>query len=608
MRAALYARKSNEAEDGRAESIERQLEGGRADAVKQGWSVTGEDSDIMSGARFDRPGLLRTLAAAEADRFDVLSVHSLDRLGRDVEGTRKILYQLADLGKKVWLYSTGRWADMTSFEGGILTDIETRFGQWYRDSVRSKTKHAMRAKAQKGESTGPAPYGYRNVLVEGRKAIEKDPAEAKVVVQIFERFANGAGLHALMHWLNGAKIPSPRGILGGWTSPYVRNLLRRPLYRGLGVYGTTETRYGREAKKGLWKEQRALPQDQWIQAPKPELRIVSEELQARVDARLEEGRKLYAEGRAQGKAPHKSWGRHLLSGILICPACGTGFQVATTGSGRKVYVCGARYRKAGSCPCGIRFPIEAADREILTQVEAEELRRRDGLIETLLSLGDATPPDETERLQADRERLRSERDALLESIAAGIPAASVAPKVRDREERIAALDERIASPRTENRPGGAPSVPPALAPGERGGTPGGRRAALRSALEQRCEQWVELLRSEEVAVARAALKLVLGPITFVWDDERNEPVWMLMDEKKAHAFACDVEGPYTGLVAWSAEFRASAFGEGLVENAALVQAGRRRGPSGRAGARAPCPAADGRRRGRRCPAGNGRGR
>ena len=50
-----------------------------------------------------------------------------------------------------------------------------------------------------------------------------------------------------MRWLNKSKTKAPRG--GAWSSPYVRNLLRRPLYRGWGVYGTTEMRYNREESR-----------------------------------------------------------------------------------------------------------------------------------------------------------------------------------------------------------------------------------------------------------------------------------------------------------------------------------------------------------------------
>ena len=60
IRAALYCRKSSDdaRHDGKSESIERQIENGRAFAAKQGWTVERVYQDAaISGGIFDRPGL-----------------------------------------------------------------------------------------------------------------------------------------------------------------------------------------------------------------------------------------------------------------------------------------------------------------------------------------------------------------------------------------------------------------------------------------------------------------------------------------------------------------------------------------------------------------------
>src|SRR5687768_4174710 len=85
IRAALYARKSNTTDDGRTESVDRQLEGGKAFVEAQKWRLVDSfRDDGVSGARFEgRAGLQSLLTAAEAGLFDVVVVHALDRLGRD---------------------------------------------------------------------------------------------------------------------------------------------------------------------------------------------------------------------------------------------------------------------------------------------------------------------------------------------------------------------------------------------------------------------------------------------------------------------------------------------------------------------------------------------
>ena len=83
--AALYARKSTEdertAEDGK--STDRQLALARKFAESKGWAV-GETfvDDGISGANFERAGLVALLAGAKAKRFQVVVMMSLDRLGR----------------------------------------------------------------------------------------------------------------------------------------------------------------------------------------------------------------------------------------------------------------------------------------------------------------------------------------------------------------------------------------------------------------------------------------------------------------------------------------------------------------------------------------------
>jgi len=58
-----------------------------------------------------------------------------------------------------------------------------------RRKISIKTRAAMRAKAERGEPLGPAPFGYRH---EGKNRIIYEP-EAQVVRDIFARYAGGQG-------------------------------------------------------------------------------------------------------------------------------------------------------------------------------------------------------------------------------------------------------------------------------------------------------------------------------------------------------------------------------------------------------------------------------
>jgi site-specific DNA recombinase len=67
-------------------------------------------------------------------------------------------------------------------------------------------------------------------------------------------------------------------------------VLFRPLYRGEFVWNQTR-------KRNAWGEKRgsARPEAEWIRQPRPELRIVPEELWQAAHARIDQARQAYRE-------------------------------------------------------------------------------------------------------------------------------------------------------------------------------------------------------------------------------------------------------------------------------------------------------------------------
>ena len=82
--------------------------------------------------------------------------------------------------------------------------------------IKAKTQRGLRAVAEDGRSAGGICYGYRAAAADpsrpdkrGLRAI--DEAEARIVVQIFEGYANGLSPKTIARNLNQAGIPGPRG-------------------------------------------------------------------------------------------------------------------------------------------------------------------------------------------------------------------------------------------------------------------------------------------------------------------------------------------------------------------------------------------------------------
>lgn len=141
-----------------------------------------------------------------------------------------------------------------------------------------------------------------------------------------------------------------------------------------------------------------------------------------------------------------------------------------------------------------------ADEAVLEMIEGEVLGT--SFIEELLRLVDQGDHDRAAMLAAERDRLKGEVSNLLDLAASGVSADTLAPKVREREQRIATLDAQLRTPQ------------PALPNVDR----------LRDALHQRAAAWKGELRSEP-KVARLLLRRLVGPLT-LWDAATPSAEWI----------------------------------------------------------------------------------
>ena len=191
-----------------------------------------------------------------------------------------------------------------------------------------------------------------------------------------------------------------------------------------------------------------------------------------------------------GKVPERAHGTYLLSGgMLVCPTCGEHFEaVKSPWKAEGVYVCATRRRKPGVCTNTLALPIAVADNAVLDCVEGEALGTR--FIEELLRLVDQGEADNSAQLTAECERLQREVQHLVNSIAAGVPADTVARAIQERQREIIKLETTLRQPRP---------VQPKI-------------DELRAALEQRAAEWRETLRAEP-KVARLLLRRLIGPMT-----------------------------------------------------------------------------------------------
>ena len=96
----LYCRVAHNGPDS-VTDLATQRNGLETYAKGHGFEIVGASSDIGSGLTMDRPGLLEFHVAAEDGKVDVLLIHSLTRLGRDMDKVTKYSHLLRDFGVNV---------------------------------------------------------------------------------------------------------------------------------------------------------------------------------------------------------------------------------------------------------------------------------------------------------------------------------------------------------------------------------------------------------------------------------------------------------------------------------------------------------------------------
>jgi site-specific DNA recombinase len=465
MRCACYARFSSDLQ--RQTSLTDQVGVARAYAMQQGWTL--DDARVytdagISGASIDgRPGLQALIAAAaqQPRPFDVFLVDDSSRVARDIADAIRVLQTLKFFGIRVIYISQA--IDSVNEQAETLVAVHGLVDGLYLREARAKIRRGLAGQLARGFATGSITFGYRTVPVvdpSGRldadggpallgKRVEIEPSEAAVVRRVFEWYAEGLGFDAIVQRLAEEGRPGPRG--RPWRANALRTALGNERYRGLLIWGrkTTDRRPGTRQRV-----KRTVPREQWHIQERPELRIVSDELWGRVQARradIREAFKLTADThlvRGKNAAFHS---RHLFSGFLRCGVCGRAVSIVTGGYGSPRYGCPTAW-KSGGTVCSNRLTVRAkvADPALLAGLRAELLRTEtvqavtEALAAELNRVLDQRPAERKRVAEAlaDAERRLAN---LVQAVEAGTPARSLLEAIRAREADVARLQAQQAA-------------------------------------------------------------------------------------------------------------------------------------------------------------------
>jgi len=268
------------------------------------------DDGGYSGGNMERPGLKKLLDDVRSGMVDIIVVYKIDRLSRSLADFAKLV-EIFDEHKVTFVSVTQAFNTTTSM-GRLTLNILLSFAQFERELAGERVRDKIAASRQRGIwMGGMPPLGYD---VAERKLIA-NPVEAKIVREIFTRFAATPAMSTLVRDLRARGVTSKSWITSKGierqgklvTKGYIYKLFKNPVYIGMAAY------------KGK-------------QFPGEHRPIIEQALWDSVQALLKAGDK-HDKG---GRACRPTTSPLLLRGLLFSPE-GRAFTPAWTSKGPKQY-------------------------------------------------------------------------------------------------------------------------------------------------------------------------------------------------------------------------------------------------------------------------------
>jgi len=306
----LYARVSTK-EQGRKESIQTQLS-----KLKEKYpNTTQVYKDIASGAYIQRDGLNQLREDAKKGLFDIVAVYSLDRLSRNLGHQIALLEEFEKAGIKVEVLGEN-YEDTP--EGMLNRNIRGAFSEYERYKIAKRMTDGKYRKAKDEFMGGTPPYGYKVIKNSlGKKCLEIEPTEAKVVKQMFKVYLEeqGLGRTATRIYEMGFRSKTERnGEHISFSQFVIGFILNNETYIGNSYFGKT---YPCEPDNPVKKERKSRlssrkyrPKSEWIKLTVPA--IIDKTTFERVQKIREE----------KAKQSLKPTRNYLLQGLIKCPHCG----------------------------------------------------------------------------------------------------------------------------------------------------------------------------------------------------------------------------------------------------------------------------------------------
>jgi len=307
----FYCRVSTSDQE-KSETIQTQV--AKLREAYKGGKIVKEYRDVCSGAYLQRPGLNQLREDAKKGLFDVVAIYSLDRLSRKLGHQIALIEELEKQGVEVEVLGEKY---ENSPEGMLNRNIRGAFSEYERYRIAQRMRDGKYRKAENEYVWGTPCYGYKIIKKSGKKRLEINEPEAKVLRPMFKIYLEEYSLGKTAQRLydmgfrartnrNGKHIPL--------SSFMMSKMLENETYIGNFWYGKS---YPVEPEKPV-KENRKTPLSSRRYRPKQQWKLLK--VPPIIDkVTFERVQEIKKEMAKQSLKPTRNY---LLQGLIKCIHCG----------------------------------------------------------------------------------------------------------------------------------------------------------------------------------------------------------------------------------------------------------------------------------------------
>ena len=373
---AIYARYSTEMQD--RTSISGQFENCETLASREGLQISAHFSDqATSGNDDSRPEYQHFLERLATGEFDGVICDETSRLTRNQAELHRLV---AELAFRDQFLLTCDGIDTRQEGSEILLSIKAAIDAMEGRKTGHRTYRSLRQRHKEGYSAGGKIYGYTSENYENYKRRIVVPDQAEIIVEIFDRYADGESAKKIAGDLNQRGVPSPGSYWNlkirravGWTHTTLlgsatkcSGILRNQIYRGCVTWNK---RQNKKVPGSGRRVQRKRPESDWIKFDDARLRVVSDSVWQRVDDRLRAARDRTHPNNKAPRTPGRP-SRYMLSGLMTCTSCGGHYVMWNN----RAYVCSSQTNGRESlCPQRRALPRSKIESKLLAGIKEQLL-------------------------------------------------------------------------------------------------------------------------------------------------------------------------------------------------------------------------------------------